>query len=229
MEQLSRTISTESTKSSSWATSLLAAGNGSSPASRKARSSEPETEGGIVERSSVSMPPPASKSMAMRQFPSRRPSKASDSNNAGVFGLFETSGAPSSRHFHSSNPSTSTGSGSAIDETDITPTLEPSRHGSIAAGLTHLPLALPDTAYRSKSDPETESNRMSFSSLYSLGSVIMNNARGLSGPSSVTGSEPEGTVHRTCALPNFFFNPSLIPTISNQSVYSFTNVYYHTN
>jgi hypothetical protein len=43
------------------------------------------------------------------------------------------------------------------------------------------------------SDPETESNRMSFSSLYSFGSGIMNGVKGISGsgPSSVAGSEPD--------------------------------------
>ncbi|OJD39738.1 uncharacterized protein BKCO1_2000157 [Diplodia corticola] len=38
---------------------------------------------------------------------------------------------------------------------------------------------------------DKESNRMSFSSLYSLGSQIYNNARSSGGPSSVAGSEPD--------------------------------------
>lgn len=167
MEQLSRTVSAESSRS--WTTQLLASGNGSSPASRKARSSEPETGGSNIERQSVSMPPPASKSVPI-QFPSRRQSKASDTS------LVESSGAGKN--------------GSVIEETDTTPTLEGTRHGSLAG--THT-LTLPDTAfYRSKPDADAESNRLSFSSLYSLGSVIMNTTRGLSGPSSVAGSEPEG-------------------------------------
>ncbi|KAH7138909.1 histidine phosphatase superfamily-domain-containing protein [Dendryphion nanum] len=213
MEQLSRTVSSESSRSS-WTTSLLlAAGNGTSPSSRKARSSEAETEGGNVERSSVSMPPPASKSIP-RQFPSRRPSKASDSS------FLDSIGAPSARNAYS-NASASTGS--AVDETDTTPTLEASRHGSLAATLTHLPLALPDAAYRSKSvsDPDIDSHRMSFSSLYSLGSVIMNNARGLSGPSSVTGSEPEGkieglptTATSSLSVTTSSHNGSLGPSVS---------------
>lgn len=123
-----------------------------------------------MDRASVSMPPPASKSIA-RQFPSRRTSKASDSS------LLESIGAARN--------------GSAIDEeADVTPTLEGSRNGNPTATQA---FSLPDAAfYRSKSDPDAESNRMSFSSLYSLGSVIMNTTRGLSGPSSVAGSEPEG-------------------------------------
>jgi inositol-hexakisphosphate/diphosphoinositol-pentakisphosphate 1-kinase len=57
------------------------------------------------------------------------------------------------------------------------------------------PFMLPDAALRPvrATDPETESNRLSFSSLYSLGSAIVQGARGFagSGPSSVTGSESE--------------------------------------
>lgn len=161
MEQLSRTVSAESTKS--WKASQLLASSVASTSpvsSRKARSSEPDTTSGNVERASISMPPPATKVMAM-QLPSRRPSKASESM--------------------------------AVDELDATPTLEASRGGSPIPPQT---LALPDTAYRqpAKTDGDAESNRMSFSSLYSLGSAIHSTgARGLSGPSSVAGSEPEGT------------------------------------
>ncbi|KAF9631475.1 Histidine phosphatase superfamily clade-2 [Lasiodiplodia theobromae] len=47
----------------------------------------------------------------------------------------------------------------------------------------------PTTAMSPSADKE--SNRMSFSSLYSLGSQIYNSARGSGGPSSVAGSEPD--------------------------------------
>ncbi|KAF2712234.1 hypothetical protein K504DRAFT_464312 [Pleomassaria siparia CBS 279.74] len=174
MEQLSRTVSAESSKH----LHLLSSGIPTSPASRKARPLEPETGPTSnneatttaiatvaltapknVERSSVSMPPPASKSIA-RSFPSRRPSRASDSS----VGFLDSDG----RH------------GSAIDESDTTPT----------ASTQYL--TLQDTLHRSSRDPDVESNRMSFSSLYSLGSVIYNSAaRGLSGPGSVASSEPE--------------------------------------
>jgi hypothetical protein len=54
---------------------------------------------------------------------------------------------------------------------------------------------LPEAALRpgKPSDPETESNRLSFSSLYSLGSAIYDRARGVgvSGPSSAMESEAE--------------------------------------
>ncbi|KAF2191080.1 hypothetical protein K469DRAFT_735960 [Zopfia rhizophila CBS 207.26] len=167
MEQLSRTTSAESSRS--WTTPhLLGSGNTSPVSSRKARSSEPDTTSGNVERSSVSMPPAASRAIA-RQFPSRRPSKASDTS------ILENVG--------------STRNGSAIEERDTTPTLEAARGGGLAATQT---LTLPDTALqKSKSEGDSESNRMSFSSLYSLGSAIYTGTRGLSGPSSVAESEPE--------------------------------------
>jgi inositol hexakisphosphate/diphosphoinositol-pentakisphosphate kinase len=159
--ELSRTVSSESAR----AQHLLASGNGHSPASRKARSSEPETDGGNVERASVSMPPPANKGIA-RQFSSRRLSRASDISQV-------------------------EGSGPARNDEDPGTALETSsRLGYFAGAQT---LALPDTAfYRSRSDPDADSNRLSLSSLYSLGSVILSSTRGMSGPGSVAGSEPEG-------------------------------------
>ncbi|KAF2473228.1 uncharacterized protein BDR25DRAFT_282566 [Lindgomyces ingoldianus] len=167
MEGLSRTVSAES--QTSWTNAhLLASGTTSPASSRKARSSEAETSGSNAERASVSMPPPSSKSIA-KQFPSRPASKASDNS------VFEHAG-PSK-------------SGWAIDESNTTPTLEGGRHASLASTQT---LMLPEAYRPPRSEGEPESNRMSFSSLYSLGSAIYNTTRGISGPSSVTGSEPEG-------------------------------------
>ncbi|KAF2280324.1 uncharacterized protein EI97DRAFT_430067 [Westerdykella ornata] len=192
MEQLSRTVSSESTPTQT-APHVLVASNGSDPASRKSRTSEPETGSGHVERSSVSMPPPVTSRTIARQIPlpnaSRRPSKASDSSLLDTFGSVRS---PSS----------------AVDETtDTASTPDASRHGSIATSQT---LTLPDTAYssRARTDPDLESNRMSFSSLYSLGSVIMSSTRGLSGPSSVTGSEPEAKVE----------GPAYAPTTATSSL-----------
>lgn len=166
MEQLSRTVSTESSRS--WTTPhLLASGS----SSRKSRGSEPQTGAANIERASVSMPPPASDSIA-RHFPSRRASKASDSSTLDNVG--------------------SARDGPSAVEVDTTPTLEGARHhhGNFASAYT---LTLPDSAFRPpRSEPDAESNRLSFSSLYSIGSAIYNTTRGLSGPSSLAGSEPEG-------------------------------------
>ncbi|KAF2657993.1 hypothetical protein K491DRAFT_756432 [Lophiostoma macrostomum CBS 122681] len=173
MEELTRTTSVES--SQSW--HPLSSTSSGTASSRKARTSEAEIGGANVERASISMPPSAGKAIA-RQFPSRRPSKASDSSLLESFGASRNS--------------------CAIEETGSTPTLEAARHGFVPT--THT-LTLPDASYfRSKSDADAESNRLSFSSLYSLGSVIMNTARGVSGPGSATGSsEAEGT-SRHCRI-----------------------------
>jgi inositol hexakisphosphate/diphosphoinositol-pentakisphosphate kinase len=165
MEQLSRTVSSESTRSSQ----LLGSGDGTPLTNRKARSSESETAVGNVERSSVSMPPPASKAVP-RQFPLRRLSKASDS------GILDFLGAARN--------------GTAVEETDnATPTLESARAGYPST------LTLPDAhrPTRSETDVDSTSNRMSFSSLYSIGSAIYSaNTRAMSGPGSIAGSELEG-------------------------------------
>lgn len=173
---LSRTASAESTHS--WQ-QLMA---GSLAADRKARSSEPETGGDSVGRASVSLPP--SGAQAIRQLPQRRASKASDS----ILDFFG--------HGRSSN-SSSSANGSAIDEVETTPTLEGTRTSSLVP-LTALmlPDALrPPPPPRPPPDADApENKRLSFSSLYSIGSAIYANTRGhsWSGRSSWAGSEFEG-------------------------------------
>ncbi|KAF2747947.1 hypothetical protein M011DRAFT_466987 [Sporormia fimetaria CBS 119925] len=204
MEQLSRTISSESTRSRP-ASHVLVAGHAPDATSRKARTVEPETGAATVERTSVSMPPPASKSIP-RQFPlsTRRPSKASDS-----YFPERDAGGPLR------NGSTSS---AVVDDTDTTPTLEASRRGSIA---TSLALALPDTAFssraRTSNDQDADSHRMSFSSLYSLGSVIMSSTRGLSGPGSAAGSEPEVKSEAAVQAPTTTATSSFSVTTSTSS------------
>jgi inositol hexakisphosphate/diphosphoinositol-pentakisphosphate kinase len=164
---LSRTVSTESTQS--W--QRLTTASGASAAGRKARSSEPETGGDDVQRASVSVPLLGAK--AIRQsLPSRRPSQASNSS------LFEYFG-----HAWSA-------SGSAVDESDATPT---EVRGNIASAPVN-PLLLPDSFRLPRSDvgsTATDSKRLSISSFVSA----ISNSRGYSwsGRSSVVGSESEGT------------------------------------
>ena len=181
MEQpLSRTVSTESTQS--WL--QLTTASGASTAGRKARSSEPETGGDNVNRASVSVPALGAK--AIRQsLPSRRPSQASNSS------LFEYFG-----HAWSA-------SGSAVDESDATPTLEGVR-GNIASAPVN-PLLLPDSFRLPRSDvgsTATDSKRLSISSLVSA----ISNPRGYSwsGRSSVAGSESEGTSYADLVRPSFY-------------------------
>ncbi|KAI4667924.1 uncharacterized protein J4E78_001744 [Alternaria triticimaculans] len=165
MEQpLSRTASSESTRS--WR--QLSSASGASAGGQKARSSEPETGGRNVERPSVSVP--SLGAAAIRQsLPARRPSKASDSS------IFEYFGQA--------------WSGSALDDSDATPTLESTR-GSLASAPVN-PLLLPDSFRQPRSDAgtaATESKRLSISSFVS---AISNRGYSWSGKSSVAGSEPD--------------------------------------
>lgn len=168
MEQsLFRTASAESPQS--W--QQLSSASGAS-AGRKAKSSEPETGGGNVSRASVSLPPLSAKTIR-QSLPARRASKASDSS------LFEFFGTARN--------------GSAIDETETTPTLE----GSRAAPAPVNPLLLPDAFRLPRPDIDAvDSHRLSFSSLYSIGSALFANNRGhsWSGRSSIAGLEQEGTL-----------------------------------
>ncbi|OAG07857.1 uncharacterized protein CC84DRAFT_1113964 [Paraphaeosphaeria sporulosa] len=143
-------------------TPLLLAGAGSATAaSRKGRASEDISDASAV-RASISMPPPASKAVP-RQFPSRRPSKASDVS------LLETLS-------------------DAIDDSDsLTPTSEAART------LTHSDR---------RPDFDAGSNRLSFSSLYSISSGIYPSSHRMSGPASNSGSDEghNGTTTATSSL-----------------------------
>ncbi|PVI07339.1 hypothetical protein DM02DRAFT_714467 [Periconia macrospinosa] len=167
--------------------------NSSTPAaSRKARSSA-ETGGGNVERSSVSMPPPASKSLP-RQFPPRRLSKSAD-----VASIFDAAK-------HSNEI--------AVDESHSN--AEPARGTSLGApALTSMQLA---DAYRhTRSEPDVETNRLSFSSLYSISStnILPHNTRRMSTSLSAAGSEPDGTTTATSSVSvTATSHGSLNPTIS---------------
>ena len=162
MDPLSRTTSRESVHSRKSSHALLSGSPSLSTSSRKGRSLEPEgTVAPQVDRASLSMPPPASKTMP-RQFHSRRPSKASDSGVAAAGSLPAESSTERARH-----------SWAIADD------------GHLVAGQPLVP--------RHAAEAETESNRLSLSSLYSLGSAIYSTARGAmqSYPSSIAGSEHE--------------------------------------
>ncbi|KAF2828727.1 hypothetical protein CC86DRAFT_347162 [Ophiobolus disseminans] len=192
---LHRTASVESTKDRPW--QQLMTTSGSSPADRKGTRVEAETGGEAVGRLSYSLPP--SGSQAIRQFPSRRTSKASDSI-LDFFGQARNNGS---------------NNGSAIEE-DATPTLE-----SVRASLAPVNALMQPDAFRpprTDVDSTAENNkRLSFSSLYSIGSAIYANTRGhsWSGRSSVAGSESEvkidGAPHTTTAT------SSLSVTMSSQN------------
>ncbi len=176
-ESLTGTESVESPQSLSQSWQSLTSANSTSAAGRKARSSEPETGGNNVERASVSLPALGAK--AIRQTLARRTSKASDTALAEILANAKN--------------------GSAIDETDETE----STRSSASIGVN--PLLLPDAFRPPRSDVDVaessrlESSRLSFSSLYSIGSSIFSNNRGhnRSGRNSVVISEPEGKCTKT--------------------------------
>ena len=167
MEPLERVESADSVRSRASSHHLSAA----SPAlnRRKSRFADAQTDSGDVERASISMPPPNSK-LGPRQFSSqRRLSRTLD------LGLQDTT-----------NKMKST---SAIDDSEGTPTLDGARKGNVSPTA-----SLPDPVFLApRSEPDLESNRMSFSSLYTYGSALYDRARGamISAPSSVADSEPE--------------------------------------
>jgi inositol-hexakisphosphate/diphosphoinositol-pentakisphosphate 1-kinase len=180
MEPLARTSSKDSVKSPLSPRSLSASPTSlSTPVTRKGQSLDPGTTPGNVDRAIISMPPAASVSVA-RQYPSvpsRNLSRSFNSNKATIKEADATTTAPPAAE-------------DAENSDDTTPTLEgnPIPHST-------PPLMLPEAALRpgKPRDPETESNRLSFSSLYSLGSAIYDRARGVgvSGASSAAESESE--------------------------------------
>ena len=170
----------------------------SSPASRKARSSEPDTTVGNVERATICSPSASSASRSMnltRQYPSvssRKPSVALSPGQLPRSKSYSNDGLAKDRSAVSGDAK-----GNIADDT--TPTLEGDKGSRTHLSSLPAPLMLPEAALRQSKprDAETESNRLSFSSLYSLGSAIADRARGIavSGPSSAAGSEPDRACH----------------------------------
>ncbi|KAK4977398.1 hypothetical protein LTR28_007075 [Elasticomyces elasticus] len=129
------------------------------------------------------MPPPASKLAAIRPLPTRQTSKAPDASSI----------ANANANAQADNGSRSTRNSLAIDEVEGTPMLDSIRKGNISPTG-----SLPEAAVTSvrRSDTDSDANRTSFTSLYSIGSALYNTARGTysSAPSSVAGSEADGKV-----------------------------------
>lgn len=164
---LERTTSTESTSAISAATATWQPGS-------KAQVSEPQTGTESIE---VKLSPYGTDALAPLRplgLTTRRPSKASD-------------------HLREYFGRTSVG-GSAIDEefedkdVDATATATP-----LAGARYPSALASSLSEAKSRSDVDSAEKRLSFSSLYSIGSAIYANTRGhsWSGRSSVVGSEPD--------------------------------------
>lgn len=175
MEPLERTTSAESVRSRASNSSHHLPAASAGPSSRKGRFVDADTTSGDVDRASISMPPPSSKLVA-RPHGSRRPSKASESSIPSVTAQLQELGYKMRDT-------------SAIDDSENTPTLEGTRKSNVSPAP-----SLPDAAlHGQRSEPSLESNRMSFSSFYNMGSALYDRARGAisSTPSSVAGSESD--------------------------------------
>ncbi|KAK3109570.1 inositol hexakisphosphate and diphosphoinositol-pentakisphosphate kinase, partial [Teratosphaeriaceae sp. CCFEE 6253] len=156
MDPLQRTTSSESARSQH----PLTGASSSSPSSlsRKGRQADVDTASIESDRASISMPPPAAKSISRYQAMPRRGSRV---DNSGLLG------APNYSPVLEEN-TTPRLSGSAVEDGDTPDTMSKSE-----------PNGLPSTVKRA--EPDLEANRMSFSSLYNYG-------RSISGPNSTTGS-----------------------------------------
>ncbi|KAI5360776.1 Putative histidine phosphatase superfamily, clade-2 [Septoria linicola] len=172
MDGLARTTSNESTRSYS-SSHILSASSGSI-ASRKGRHADIDATADHSERASISMPPPATtKPNGLRyQATSRRPSRQDVP--------ISTSSHPTSDS-QQSPMSPTPPTGAALAPEDVHATLDAIRKG------TQPDSGIPSAVRRS--EPDLDSNRMSFSSLYGSGKSAV-----VSGPSSVGGgSDQDGT------------------------------------
>lgn len=154
--------------------------------SRKSRFADFAGPTGAVGRASISMPPPLSKpsSTSFKQSVSRRPSAVvTKMDGSGIAGTMDEVTEAKGPH----------DSAFMIDDLERLPA--DSSHGapcSEANISSHMNLTLPDTIVKSPSfsmpGGDVESNRLSFSSLYSLGSAIYSGATGGSSVQSVASS-----------------------------------------
>lgn len=136
-----------------------------------------ETSNSTAERASVSMPPPASRGESDSGI-SRRSSKAL----AGI-----SSSSSSVKGDGTSGPSVN-----VITDANTTPTLNAGQ----CEARQYPYINLPDAAQSIPENKEdTESHRLSFSSLYSLGSAKHGYGKGKSATSSTTGSELDCTLY----------------------------------
>jgi uncharacterized membrane protein len=191
MNSLERTESRESTKSTKSNTHNLSSAT-SSVSSRKGRSADADTSNGNVERASISMPRPASTSIA-RHYPSRRPSKASD---------ILSSAANSTNDLLLQQQSASLSPSGGEASSAATPTIEGIRTPKVPP-FSLLPHAAPQTTTIMELEPDQpdqpDTNRLSFSSVFSVPAAIYHGATRIAGSyagsiaGSVAESEPDGS------------------------------------
>lgn len=164
--------------------SLLSASQNAAPPSRKSRFADAGTTGTNVGRASISMPPPTTKPSSMYK-PSavRRPSAMQNATilkgaEAGLDGTAEEKAI---------------GDTNGLVDIEKTTSLPGTQSGS--ASEPHSPAGNSDTALKPpNSTLNKPGDRLSFSSLYSLGSAIYTGATGLASAPQSTASSTAGSV-----------------------------------
>ena len=183
--------------------SLLSSQNAAVP-NRKSRFADVGTTGYNVGRASISMPPPATKpSSIYKPSAVRRPSAMHHTGmdikevEAGIDGTIEEGVARDS---------------TGLDEIERTISLSGSQRTS--ASDQQIPSAVLDASLKPQTPNLTKpGDRLSFSSLYSLGSAIYNGATGVASTPQSTASSTAGSVKGLVAEmpPNTRLSPTLGP------------------
>ncbi len=161
---------------------LLSASTTSVSANRKSRFADVGTSNADIARASISMPPPVTKpSSTYKPSASRRPSAA----------MASTDSVETDQSTDGSIEKNVVNDPVGSDDLEKTPSVVGQQPHPASEPYTSL--ILPDSSLRpphsSSTNPEIEGNRLSFSSLYSLGSAIYSGpAGGSSAPPSATSS-----------------------------------------
>ena len=178
--------------------SLLTSGHNGGLPNRKGRFADVGTVGGNIGRASISMPPPANKpSSIYKPFAVRRPTAAQNTidikgGQALLDGTVEQSSSSDLAGMEDLEKSTSSHS---------VPTSEP-----------QSPSGLPDSGLKPSYAPSNKpGDRLSLSSIYSLGSAIYSGATGTTNAPTSTASSTAGSVksdeHQTPIVPCLSSSP----------------------
>lgn len=161
--------------------SLLTATQNAAVPSRKSRFADVGTIGGSIGRASISMPPPATKpSSIYRPSSIRRPTALQKS--------MENNDGPSS--LDGSLDERATGATNALEELDRVASSQ-----SVPTSDPHSPSGYLESSLKPAASSLTKpGDRLSFSSLYSLGSAIYNGATGMASAPQSTASSTAGSV-----------------------------------
>ena len=180
--------------------SLLSSSPSASSVNRKGRFADAGTTGADIGRASISMPPPSAKpSSIYRPLNARRPST--------TFTGIENGSLKTGMENISLDR---IGQELAMpDDVEKTPNQSGSHGGPSELSAS---LALPEPGLKPPSDTDGSSNRLSFSSLYSLGSAIYSGTPGAASAPQSTASSNAGSVKSTPLDHNLPNSAPLSPT-----------------